>query len=55
MSYNPRQDALEELVHEQASELASNAINSGQEVDFLLSNGWTQQDIDDRLREMVDD
>lgn len=51
--YDEKREALGELVHEQASEIASNAINSGEEIDFLLSHGWTLQDIDTRLVEMT--
>lgn len=43
---------LTELVHNQAAELASNAINAGESVDWLILNGWTKQDIIDRLKEM---
>ena len=46
-------EALAEIVHDQASELASETINSGQSVEWLLANGWTTQDIHDRVREMV--
>jgi hypothetical protein len=41
--------ALCDLVHEVASVAASNAINSGDEVDFLLSNGWTVAQIKERI------
>lgn len=46
-------DALHELVHEQASVLASNAINSGDAIEFLLGNGWSEDDIRTRLGEMT--
>ncbi len=46
-------DALSDLVHEQASQLASDALNEGKGVDFLLGNGWTTEDIEDRLAEMA--
>jgi hypothetical protein len=46
-------DALAEIVHEQASQIASDTINSGQSVQWLQANGWTPQDIRDRVSEMV--
>jgi hypothetical protein len=48
-------DALSELVHEQADELASNAINNGQGIEWLITNGWTHQDITTRLSAMAID
>lgn len=48
-------EALDELVHEQASQLASNVINSGESLPWLIINGWTPEGIIDRLREMVTD
>lgn len=36
-----QQEALDELTHDTASQIASNAINSGEQVDFLLANGWS--------------
>jgi hypothetical protein len=48
-------DALSELVHEQADELASNAINNGQSIEWLIANGWMHQDITTRLSAMVID
>lgn len=44
-------EGLCDLVHEQASQLASNAINSGECVEWLVLNGWTTDDIVDRLKE----
>jgi hypothetical protein len=44
-----RWDALHELVHDAASQIASDALNSGEGEQFLLSNGWTQEQIDEHL------
>lgn len=43
--------ALEELVHDQASELASNVVNAGSDDmrDYLLGNGWTLAEIAERI------
>jgi len=49
----PEAVALAEIVHDQASELASETINSGQSVEWLQANGWTTQAIRDRVSEMV--
>lgn len=38
-------DALNETVHDAAAQEASNAINSGEQIDFLLARGWTLDDI----------
>lgn len=43
------QERLEEIVHDAASQAASNAINSSDEVDYLLSQGWSPSDIKDAL------
>jgi FixJ family two-component response regulator len=49
---NPtEQEALEEAVRDVASQQASNAINSSEEVEFLLAAGWTQ----DQIRKLLDD
>lgn len=42
-------EALDELVHQVASEMASNAINSSEQVSFLLGAGWTREEIAKRL------
>ena len=44
--------ALDEIVHEQASEFASETINTGQSVEWLQANGWTPDAIRDRISEM---
>lgn len=48
-----RAEALDELVHEQASQIASDAINAGEQIEFLLSHGWTQEQVEERLDEMT--
>lgn len=40
---------LWDLVHDVAAEVASNANNNGESVDFLLMHGWTQEQIIARL------
>lgn len=37
--------ALGELVHDQASDIASDTINNAAEVEFLLAHGWTEDEI----------
>lgn len=41
--------ALNELVHSEASQQASHAINSGDQLEFLLSNGWSEAMIAEQL------
>lgn len=41
-----QQDALDDLVHDQASQHGSDAINSGEQEDFLRTHGWTQDQIE---------
>ena len=36
---------LDETVHDIASKIASDINNQGQWVDYLLSNGWTHEQI----------
>lgn len=42
---------LSDLVINQATHIASNVINEGRGVDFLLANGWTKEDIINALKE----
>jgi hypothetical protein len=44
-----QQSDLDELVHDVASQIASDAINAGDQIDFLLSQGWTTEQIAQRL------
>ena len=50
-----RWEALSELVHDTASQVASGVNNGGEsdQVDFLLQNGWGRDEIEKRLAEMV--
>jgi hypothetical protein len=51
---SPQEEAaLDEIVHDQASKLASETINSGQSVEWLQANGWTPDAIRDRISEMI--
>ena len=45
-------DKLDTLVHDCASEMATEVNNNGQEgqLEFLLRNGWTSEDILGRLK-----
>lgn len=43
-------DDLNDLVHDVASQIASDAINAGDQRDFLKSHGWTDEDINERLK-----
>lgn len=40
-----QQDTLEELIHDQASQHGSDAVNSGEQEDFLRTHGWTETQI----------
>lgn len=42
-------DALDELVHEVASNQASDAVNNNEQVDFLLAAGWSLREIRARV------
>jgi hypothetical protein len=42
-------EKLDEFVHQLASEWASSAINSGEQVDFLLTGGWSESEIRNAL------
>lgn len=44
-------DELNDLVHDVASQIASDAINAGDQREFLKSHGWTDEDIRNRLKE----
>lgn len=46
-------EALDALVHETASDTASNAINNSEQIDFLLANGFDESVIRERMSEMV--
>ena len=51
---SPQEEAaLDEIVHDQASQHASDTINSGRSVEWLQASGWTPQTIRDRITEMV--
>ena len=48
-----QEDALGDLVHDVARQAASNAVNAGEGVEFLLSNGRTEEQIVERLAELT--
>lgn len=48
-------DALAELVHDQASQIASNVINSGKGVEYLLANGWNAEAIEEAIASLIDE
>jgi hypothetical protein len=50
---NARSQLLDDLVHEVASQMASNAINAGDQWQFLLSHGWTAEQIREHLDEAM--
>jgi YD repeat-containing protein len=47
------QEVLDGMVHDTASQVASTVNNDGvsHQMEYLLANGWTQEEIDARLRE----
>lgn len=42
-------ESLDELVLGTATQTASNVVNNGEWLDYLFSNGWTEDEIRDRL------
>lgn len=40
-----QRDVLNEIVHDVASQSVSNAINGGEQEQFLTSYGWTESEI----------
>jgi len=46
-------EALDVLVHEAVSDMAIHAIASNEQIEFLLANGFSSNDIRQRLDEMV--
>ena len=46
-------EALNELVHEEASQQASNAIDAGEGRAYLIAAGWNEAGIDARIAEMA--
>ena len=50
-----QEEAMAELVYEVADELAAGALNAGEGLEFLLSNGWTREEIRERLEELTGD
>ena len=52
MSRPTDEEILDDLVHEAASTLASNAINAGDQREFLADAcGWQPEEIDAEIRE----
>jgi hypothetical protein len=43
--------ALGDLVHDELSKQASQVINDAREIEFLVSRGWTENEIMERLAE----
>ena len=50
-----KERALHDVVHAAAHQIAANALNAGSDdaVDFLLSHGWSQEQIDDHVETRV--
>ena len=44
-----QQEQLDELVHDTGSNQASNAINQGEQIEYLLVNGWTLAQIKEEV------
>lgn len=52
-SEDERMEILNDLVHDAASEIASYVINNGEQVEWLISQGWTEEQIKERVDDQV--
>lgn len=44
-----QREALDELVHDVVSNIATDVINNGKGLEYLVTNGWTIEDIRERI------